>query len=92
MNDSTSTISPVWPTSWPKDSFRPWPTALVFGAILAAFIVVLGVLVFVHELGHYLAARWRGVRRGGPLDWIGKRGRRWHVLDSAARRLASAQI
>ncbi len=26
-----------------------------------AFIVVLGVLVFVHELGHYLAARWRGV-------------------------------
>jgi regulator of sigma E protease len=29
---------------------------------LAAFVVVLGVLVFVHELGHYLAARWRGVR------------------------------
>ena len=28
---------------------------------VAAFIVVLGVLVFVHELGHYLAARWRGV-------------------------------
>jgi len=27
-----------------------------------AFIVVLGVLVFFHELGHYLAARWRGVR------------------------------
>ena len=26
-----------------------------------AFLVVLGVLVFVHELGHYLAARWRGV-------------------------------
>lgn len=28
---------------------------------LAAFAVVLGVLVFVHEFGHYLAARWRGV-------------------------------
>lgn len=26
-----------------------------------AFVVVLGILVFVHELGHYLAARWRGV-------------------------------
>jgi len=26
-----------------------------------AFIAVLGVLVFVHELGHYLVARWRGV-------------------------------
>lgn len=28
---------------------------------LLAFVVVLGVLVFVHELGHYLVARWRGV-------------------------------
>ncbi|MGD0432303.1 MAG: RIP metalloprotease RseP, partial [Acetobacteraceae bacterium] len=28
---------------------------------VAAFVVVLGVLVFFHELGHYLAARWRGV-------------------------------
>ncbi|HET6195875.1 MAG TPA: site-2 protease family protein, partial [Acetobacteraceae bacterium] len=26
-----------------------------------AFIIVLGVLVFIHEFGHYLAARWRGV-------------------------------
>ena len=26
-----------------------------------AFLVVLGVLVFVHEFGHYLAARWSGV-------------------------------
>jgi regulator of sigma E protease len=26
-----------------------------------AFLVVLGVLVFVHEFGHYLAARWCGV-------------------------------
>ena len=28
---------------------------------IAAFLVVLGVLVFVHEMGHYLAARWRGI-------------------------------
>jgi regulator of sigma E protease len=28
---------------------------------IGAFVVVLGVLVFVHELGHYLAARWRRV-------------------------------
>ncbi|MBL8140680.1 MAG: RIP metalloprotease RseP [Acidobacteria bacterium] len=27
-----------------------------------AFIFVLGVLVFVHELGHFLVARWHGVR------------------------------
>ena len=29
---------------------------------LLAFIFVLGVLVFVHELGHFLVARWHGVR------------------------------
>ena len=29
---------------------------------LAAFVFVLGVLVFVHELGHFLVARWLGVR------------------------------
>ena len=29
---------------------------------LAAFVFVLGVLVFVHELGHYLLARRIGVR------------------------------
>lgn len=29
---------------------------------LASFVFVLGVLVFVHELGHFLVARWLGVR------------------------------
>jgi regulator of sigma E protease len=29
---------------------------------LLAFLFVLGVLVFVHELGHFLVARWHGVR------------------------------
>ncbi|GBR77087.1 RIP metalloprotease RseP [Acidiphilium acidophilum] len=32
-----------------------------FFRAVVAFIVVLGVLVTVHELGHYLVARWRGV-------------------------------
>lgn len=29
---------------------------------LLAFVFVLGVLIFVHELGHFLVARWLGVR------------------------------
>jgi len=29
---------------------------------LVAFVFVLGVLIFVHELGHFLVARWLGVR------------------------------
>ena len=53
----------------------------------AAFVVVLGVLVFIHELGHYLAARWRGVRVetfsigfGKTLaSWTDKTGTVWKV-------------
>ena len=26
-----------------------------------SLIVVLGVLIFVHELGHFLAAKWAGI-------------------------------
>jgi regulator of sigma E protease len=33
-----------------------------FGATALAFVVLLTVLVFVHEMGHYLVARWCGVR------------------------------
>ncbi|MCS6891647.1 MAG: RIP metalloprotease RseP [Rhodovarius sp.] len=52
-----------------------------------AFLVVLGVLVFVHELGHYLAARWRGVHVdafsigfGRPIArWTDRRGTEWRL-------------
>ena len=54
---------------------------------LIAFTIVLGVLVFVHELGHYLAARWRGVHVdafaigfGRPLlRWTDRRGTEWRI-------------
>ena len=29
---------------------------------LIAFLIVLGILIFIHELGHFLAARHVGVR------------------------------
>jgi membrane protease YdiL (CAAX protease family) len=38
VNDSNSTISPGWPTHWPKDSFSgfaAWATAIVIVAIVA---------------------------------------------------------
>ncbi len=52
-----------------------------------AFVVVLGVLVFIHELGHYLAARWRGVHVerfavgfGRPIaSWTDRRGTDWRI-------------
>ena len=54
---------------------------------VGAFLAVLGVLVFVHELGHYLAARWRGIHVeafsigfGRPLlHWTDRVGTVWKV-------------
>jgi regulator of sigma E protease len=51
------------------------------------FLIVLGVLVFFHELGHYLAARWRGVYVetfsigfGRSLaTWRDRRGTQWKL-------------
>lgn len=51
------------------------------------FVIVLGVLVFFHELGHYLAARWVGVRVeafsigfGRALaTWTDRRGTVWKI-------------
>ena len=48
---------------------------------LLAFVVVIGVLVTVHEFGHYLAARWCGVKvlrfsfGFGPVIYLRKMGR-----------------
>ncbi len=54
---------------------------------ILAFLLVLGVLVFVHEMGHYLAARWRGVHVeafsigfGRPItSWTDRRGTVWKL-------------
>src|SRR3954471_5121448 len=54
---------------------------------LLSFLLVIGPLVFVHELGHYLVGRWCGVRAdvfsigfGRELfGWTDRRGTRWKV-------------
>jgi len=43
-----------------------------------AFAIVLGILVFIHELGHYLAARWRGVHVEVFSIGFGKKLLSWH--------------
>ena len=48
---------------------------------IASFLIALGVLVFVHELGHFMVAKWAGIRverfsLGYPPKMIGfTRGR-----------------
>src|SRR3712207_9064588 len=52
-----------------------------------AFVLVLGVLVFIHELGHYLAARWCGVHvenfsigfGRAIASWTDRAGRLWKI-------------
>ncbi len=51
------------------------------------FLIILGILVFVHEWGHYIVARWNGVKVevfsigfGRELfGWTDKTGTRWKV-------------
>jgi regulator of sigma E protease len=61
-----------------------------FGGFLATvlpFILVLGIVVFVHEYGHYIVARWCGIRSDvfsvgfGPVIWSrrDRRGTLWQV-------------
>jgi regulator of sigma E protease len=54
---------------------------------IIALIIVLGSVVFVHELGHFLSARWAGVRVdifsigfGKPIvKWHDKYGTEWRI-------------
>ena len=54
---------------------------------IVAFLLVVGPLVFVHELGHYLVGRWCGVKAdtfsiGFGREIAGfsdKRGTRWKI-------------
>ncbi|PCG15691.1 RIP metalloprotease RseP [Sphingomonas adhaesiva] len=54
---------------------------------LLAFVLVIGPLVFVHELGHYAAGRWFGIKAdvfsigfGREIaGWTDRRGTRWKI-------------
>ncbi|MGI8931279.1 MAG: M50 family metallopeptidase, partial [Sphingomicrobium sp.] len=55
--------------------------------IAIAFLLAIGPLVFIHEMGHYLVARWFGVSAeqfsigfGREIaGWTDKRGTRWKI-------------
>ena len=61
------------------------------GDYLIPFLVILTILVFIHEMGHYLAARRCGVKIDafsigfGPelFGWYDKSGTRWKVSAGA---------
>ena len=62
----------------------------VLGGFLATvipFVIVLGVVVFIHEYGHYIVGRWCGIHAdvfsvgyGKPIyTWKDKRGTLWQI-------------
>ena len=58
-----------------------------FSRAVIAFVFILSVIVFIHEMGHYLIARWNGVRVevfsigfGRELiGWDDRFGTRWKI-------------
>ena len=54
---------------------------------LVAFAGAIGSLVFIHEMGHYLAARWFGIKADAfsigfgreIVGWTDRRGTRWRI-------------
>src|SRR6188508_3129461 len=40
--------------------------------IILEVVLLFNVLIFVHELGHFLAARWRGLKVQRFAIWFGK--------------------
>jgi len=40
--------------------------------ILLEVLLVFNLLIFVHELGHFLAAKWRGLKIERFAIWFGK--------------------
>jgi regulator of sigma E protease len=56
-------------------------------ATVLPFLMVLGIVVFVHEFGHYIVARWCGIRSEvfsvgfGPVIWSrrDRRGTLWQI-------------
>jgi regulator of sigma E protease len=58
-----------------------------FALTILSFLLVIGPLIFIHELGHYFAGRWFGVKAetfsigfGREIaGWTDRRGTRWKV-------------
>ncbi|MEO1329595.1 MAG: RIP metalloprotease RseP [Pseudomonadota bacterium] len=54
---------------------------------IVPFLLVLGIVIFVHEYGHYIVGRWSGIHAeefalgfGGEIvGWVDKRGTRWKI-------------
>lgn len=47
-------------------------TALQVGVLIFVVVMLFNIIIFVHELGHFLAAKWRGLQIDRFQIWFGK--------------------
>ncbi|GBR69819.1 RIP metalloprotease RseP [Gluconobacter kanchanaburiensis] len=59
---------------------------------ILAYVLILGILVFIHELGHYLAARWRGVKVETFSIGFGPAIHRWHDRSGTEWRISAIPL
>ncbi len=56
-------------------------------AVIVPFVIVLSIVIFIHEFGHYIVGRWCGIHAEafsmgfGPVlfSWYDKRGTKWQI-------------
>lgn len=56
-------------------------------SVVVPFVIVLSIVIFVHEYGHYIVGRWCGIEAdefslgfgGEVLGWTDRRGTRWRI-------------
>ena len=67
--------------------FEPFASLIALAATVIPFLLVLSIVVFVHEYGHYIVGRWCGIGAeafsigfGKELyGWTDRRGTRWKL-------------
>ncbi|QDH17526.1 RIP metalloprotease RseP [Swingsia samuiensis] len=59
---------------------------------LVSFGLVLGILVFIHEFGHYIAARWRGIKVDTFSIGFGPALYRWHDRTGTEWRISAIPL
>ena len=47
-------------------------TVLTFALLIVVVVMVFNIIIFVHELGHFLAGKWRGLQIDRFQIWFGK--------------------
>jgi regulator of sigma E protease len=57
---------------FPQHRMHELPAFLQVTILLAIVILVFNIIIFVHELGHFWAARWRGLQVDRFQIWFGK--------------------